>query len=75
MKLIAILVNIFFPGIGTMLVGKLGEGLIQFLLGFLLVIPLLIIPVIGWGLAIFLGLGVRCWAILSAATASSKVRL
>ena len=75
MKALAILVNIFFPGIGTMLVGKPGEGLVQFLLGFILVIPLLIISVIGWGLAIFLGLGIRCWAILSAATASSKPRL
>lgn len=75
MKILAILVNIFFPGIGTMLVGKIGEGLVQFLLGFVLVIPLLIIPIIGWGLAIFLGLGVRCWAILSAATTSSKTRL
>lgn len=75
MKILAILVNIFFPGIGTMLVGKVGEGLVQFLLGFVLVIPLLIIPIVGWSLAIFLGLGVRCWAILSAATASSKTRL
>jgi TM2 domain-containing membrane protein YozV len=72
MKAVAILINFFFPGIGTMMVGKVGEGMVQFLLGFLLVIPLLIIPVIGWGLAVFLGLGVRCWAILSAATAKPK---
>lgn len=75
MKAVAILINFFLPGIGTMMVGKIGEGVVQFFLGFLLVIPLLIIPVIGWGLAVFLGLGVRWWAILSAATAKPKASL
>ena len=75
MKAVAILINFFLPGIGTMMVGKVGEGIAQFFLGFLLVIPLLLIPVLGWALAVFLGLGVRCWAILSAATAKPKARL
>lgn len=75
MKAAVILINFFLPGIGTMMVGKVGEGMVQFFLGFLLVIPLLLIPVLGWGLAVFLGLGVRCWAILSAATVSPKNKL
>lgn len=32
MKVIGIIVNIFFPGIGTLIVGKIGQGIAQLLL-------------------------------------------
>lgn len=32
MKGVAIIVNIFFPGIGTLIVGKVGQGVAQILL-------------------------------------------
>ena len=32
MKVLAIIINIFFPGIGTLIVGKIGEGIAQFLI-------------------------------------------
>jgi TM2 domain-containing membrane protein YozV len=32
MKVIGIIINIFFPGVGTLIVGKIGTGVIQTLL-------------------------------------------
>lgn len=32
MKVVGILVNFFIPGIGSMIVGKVGQGIFQFLL-------------------------------------------
>jgi TM2 domain-containing membrane protein YozV len=32
MKALAIIINIFFPGIGTLIVGKIGEGVAQLIL-------------------------------------------
>ena len=32
MKAIAIIINFFFPGVGTMIVGKIGTGVVQLLL-------------------------------------------
>ena len=32
MKLIGIIINIFFPGVGTLIVGKIGTGIIQIIL-------------------------------------------
>ena len=71
MKAAAVLINFFFPGIGTMMVNKVTEGMIQFILGFVVPIVLLIIPIIGWLLAFALGISVRLWAIVSAATAKT----
>jgi TM2 domain-containing membrane protein YozV len=33
MKAVAIIVNLFFPGVGTMIVGKVGQGVAQIILG------------------------------------------
>jgi TM2 domain-containing membrane protein YozV len=33
MKAVAIIVNLFFPGVGTMIIGKVGVGVMQIILG------------------------------------------
>jgi len=33
MKAVAIIVNLFFPGVGTMIIGKVGTGVMQIILG------------------------------------------
>jgi TM2 domain-containing membrane protein YozV len=71
MKAAAVLVNFFLPGVGTMMVNKVTEGVIQFILGFVIPLILLIIPIIGWFFAIILGISIRIWAMVSAATAKN----
>lgn len=69
MKALGIIVNIFFPGIGTMIVGKIGQGVAQLLLYFLGVL----IVFFSFGLLFFIGvplcIGVWIWALASAASA------
>jgi len=70
MKIIAIIINIFFPGVGTLIVGKIGTGVIQIILtiiaaflsftGFLSIIG---IP---------LGIGVWIWALVSVAGSNAS---
>ena len=69
MRAAAIIINLIFPGVGTMMVNKVTEGVIQFILGFVLPILLLIIPIIGWLIAFILAISIRIWAMVSAATA------
>jgi TM2 domain-containing membrane protein YozV len=67
MKAVGIIVNIFLPGIGTLLVGKVGTGIAQILL-FILAMALnftVLFSIIGIPLA----LGIWVWGIVSAATA------
>jgi TM2 domain-containing membrane protein YozV len=33
MKAVAIIINLFFPGVGTMIIGKVGVGVAQIILG------------------------------------------
>jgi TM2 domain-containing membrane protein YozV len=33
MKVVAIIINLFFPGVGTMIIGKIGTGVMQIILG------------------------------------------
>jgi len=61
MKAVAIIVNLFFPGVGTMIIGKVGVGVMQIILGLIgafltftgilsiIGIPLVIVAVI-WSL-------------------------
>jgi TM2 domain-containing membrane protein YozV len=65
-KVIGIIVNIFFPGIGTLIVGKVGQGIAQILLFVFGVILnfTVILSIIG----IPLCFGIWVWGIVSAAT-------
>lgn len=70
MKTAAIIINIFFPGIGSFFVGKVVQGIIQIILyviGFILILT---------GIGFFIG-GPLCfivwiWAIVTAATSPSQ---
>lgn len=70
MKALAIIVNIFLPGIGTLIVKKFGQGIAQIVLG--IIAALLIITGLLSIIGIPLGFGVWIWAIVSAATAEDK---
>lgn len=70
MKALAIIVNIFLPGIGTLIVKKFGQGIAQIVLG--IIAALLTITGLLSIIGIPLGLGVWIWAIVSAATAEDK---
>ena len=66
MNVLGIIVNIFLPGVGTLIVGKIPQGIIQIIL--FIVAVFLNIPVIFAILGIPLGIGTYIWAIVSAAT-------
>lgn len=70
MKALAIIVNIFLPGIGTLIVKKFGQGIAQIVLG--IIAALLTITGILSIIGIPLGIGVWIWAIVSAATAEDQ---
>ena len=70
MRVLAVIVNIFFPGVGTILVGKIISGVVQFLLYALAVA--LTATGVGGLLGIPLGVVVWIWGIVSAATAEDK---
>lgn len=67
MKVLGIIVNIFLPGIGTLIVGKITEGIVQIIL--ILLSLFLGFTVIGLLIGIPLYLIVWIWSIISAATA------
>ncbi len=66
MKALAIIVNMFLPGIGTLIVGKIGEGIIQFILWIIGVA--LIVTVLFSFIGIPLCAAMFVWSIVSAAT-------
>jgi len=70
MKVLAIIINIFFPGIGTLIVGKIGEGIAQFLIW--LVGVILTLTVVLSFIRIPLCLAMWVWSIVSAATSRLK---
>jgi TM2 domain-containing membrane protein YozV len=70
MRVLAVIVNIFFPGVGTILVGKIISGVVQFLLYALAVA--LTATGVGGLFGIPLGVVVWIWGIVSAATAEDK---
>ena len=70
MRALGVIVNIFFPGIGTIIVGKIISGVVQFLLYAAAVA--LIATGIGALFGIPLAIVVWIWAIVSAATSEDK---
>ena len=70
LKVIALVINIFFPGVGTLLVGKIGTGIIQILLSMLA--HALIWTGIGALIGIPLAVIVWIWALVSVATAQPR---
>ncbi|MDX2216800.1 MAG: hypothetical protein SFY66_26275 [Oculatellaceae cyanobacterium bins.114] len=71
MKILAIIINIFFPGIGTLIVGKIAQGIIQIILD-LVVFLLLFIPIIGWLIAVPIAIGNWIWALVSVLSAGDN---
>ena len=70
MRALGIIVNLFFPGIGTIIVGKPVSGVVQFILYAIAVG--LVATGIGAIIGIPLGICVWIWAIVSAVTAEDK---
>lgn len=70
MKALAIIINLFFPGIGTLIVKKFGQGIAQILLGIFAAILVVtgIFSIIGIPLAI----GVWIWAIISVVNSETQ---
>lgn len=66
MKVLGVIVNIFFPGIGTMIVGRIGTGIVQLLLYMFGVV--LTITAVGAIIGIPIMFIVWVWAIVSAAS-------
>jgi len=58
MKIIAFIINIFLPGVGTLLVGKIGTGIVQ-----------IAVTMVGWLIGGPLYFIVWLWALISVATA------
>ncbi len=67
MNVVGILVNLFFPGVGTLIVGKIGQGVTQLVL--FIVGVILNITVIFAVIGIPLCLSMWVWSLVSAATA------
>ncbi|MCK6556403.1 hypothetical protein L6Q96_17770 [Candidatus Binatia bacterium] len=70
MRVAGVIVNIFFPGIGTLIVRKFGQGIAQLVL--CLFAGMLILTGIGAIIGIPLAVVVWVWAIVSAATATEQ---
>lgn len=70
MKALAIIINLFFPGIGTLIAKKFGQGIAQILLGIFAAILVVtgIFSIIGIPLAI----GVWIWAIISVVNSETQ---
>ena len=70
MRALGIIVNLFVPGVGTIIVGKAVSGVVQFILYALAVS--LVATGIGAIVGVPLGIFVWIWAIVSAVTAEDK---
>ena len=66
MKALAIILNVFFPGVGTLVAKKIWQGITQLVLGVVGIV--LTVTMIGAIIGLPLLLGVWIWAIVSAAT-------
>ncbi len=74
MKIVALLVNAFLcPGIGTLMVGKIGSGITQIVL--LIVTVILAFTIVGLIVALPLGLIVWVWSLVSVATTEGRISL
>lgn len=70
MKAAGIIINFFFPGIGTLIVGKTGEGITQLVLYIIGVI--LCFTVVGAIIGVPVCIAVWIWALVSAATVAEN---
>jgi TM2 domain-containing membrane protein YozV len=70
MKVLGVIVNIFIPGIGSLIVGKIGTGILQFILYCFGVI--LTITAIGAIIGVPLCIIVWIWSIVTAVKAEDK---
>ena len=70
MRVVGVIVNLFFPGVGTIIVGKIFSGVVQFILYAIAVA--LVATGVGALIGFPLGLCVWIWGIVSAATAEDK---
>jgi len=70
MKVIAIIINIFFPGVGTLIVGKIGTGVIQLVLSIIAAVMIAtgLLSIVGIPLAV----GVWIWALVSVAGSNAS---
>jgi TM2 domain-containing membrane protein YozV len=66
MTALAIIINIFFPGVGTLIAGKITQGIIQIIL--VIVAIILNLTVVLAIIGIPLGIGTWIWSLVSAAT-------
>lgn len=68
-KTLAIIINIFFPGIGTLIMGKTIQGIIQILIN--IVAIAIFVLTLGFGVIISAPLGFIAWlwGLISVATA------
>jgi len=70
MKVVAIIVNLFFPGVGSFFVGKVGQGIAQlilYIIGLVLIFTG-ILAIVGIPLCI----GVWIWGLVTAATSPTQ---
>lgn len=70
MKVVAIIVNFFLPGLGSFFVGKVGQGIAQLILYIIGLI--LIFTGIGAIIGIPLCVGVWIWGLVTAATSPAQ---
>ena len=70
MKALAIIINLFFPGIGTLIVKKFGQGITQIILT-VIAAGLIFTGVLSF-VGIPLAIGVWIWAIVSAAGSNTQ---
>lgn len=70
MKALAIIVNLFLPGIGTLFIQKWGQAVAQIVLS--LIAVFLVATAIGSVIGIPLGIGVWIWSIVTAASAEPE---
>ena len=70
MKALAIVLNVFFPGVGSLVLGKVAQGILQIVLYFIGI--LLTVTAIGAIIGLPLMLGIWIWGIVVAATHNAQ---
>jgi TM2 domain-containing membrane protein YozV len=67
LEVLGILVNLFFPGVGMLIVGKIGQGVTQLLLYILGLVLIFTVVLLIFGIPLCLDMWV--WSLVGAATA------
>ncbi|MDE2165933.1 MAG: hypothetical protein KGJ66_06310 [Alphaproteobacteria bacterium] len=73
MRGLAVLINVFIPGIGTLMVGKVGQGIAQFILWAVGVA--ICFTVIGVFIGVPMAIAAWIWAIVSAASNPAPIQV